>query len=105
MRRSVPTPLTTRRPPPPAPAPAPQEDAVTPGFAVLLMYALLLLILGAQTGLVIWKQKHKRSYELVRLPGAGRGGWARRAALAAAPQQASTAAGGPPRVRAPPRPP
>ena len=25
----------------------------------------VLLILGAQTGLVIWKQKHKRSYELV----------------------------------------
>lgn len=47
----------------------PQEDAVTPGFAILLMYALLLLILGAQTGLVIWKQKHKRSYELVGVQG------------------------------------
>jgi len=33
------------------------------------MYALLLLILGAQTGLVVWKQKHKRSYELVTLLG------------------------------------
>jgi hypothetical protein len=39
---------------------------VSPGFAILLMYLLLLLILGAQTGLVVWKKKHKRSYELVR---------------------------------------
>jgi hypothetical protein len=31
------------------------------------MYLLLLLILGAQTGLVLWKKKHKRSYELVSL--------------------------------------
>ncbi|GBF93490.1 hypothetical protein Rsub_06623 [Raphidocelis subcapitata] len=46
-----------------------EEDAVSPGFAILLMYSLLLLILGAQTGLVIWKQKHKRSYELVTLLG------------------------------------
>lgn len=43
-----------------------QEEAVSPGFAILLMYLLLLLILGAQTGLVLWKKKHKRSYELVR---------------------------------------
>ncbi|KIY94105.1 RING finger protein [Monoraphidium neglectum] len=42
-----------------------EEEAVSPGFAILLMYLLLLLILGAQTGLVLWKKKHKRSYELV----------------------------------------
>ncbi|KAI8467837.1 MAG: hypothetical protein J3K34DRAFT_460175 [Monoraphidium minutum] len=45
------------------------EDAVSPGFAIVLMYLLLLLILGAQTGLVVWKKKHKRSYELVTLLG------------------------------------
>jgi hypothetical protein len=56
-------------PPPPLRTHQSQEESVTPGFAILLMYALLLLILGAQTGLVIWKQKHKRSYELVTLLG------------------------------------
>jgi hypothetical protein len=66
------------------------EDRVDPAVAILLLYAFLvgaqgrwragwtlpraltraltpaqLLIIGAQAGLFYWKQKHKRSYELV----------------------------------------
>lgn len=64
-REFKPAPLVSPRLTPVSPRASPQEEAVSPGFAILLMYALLLLILGAQTGLVVWKKKHKRSYELV----------------------------------------
>lgn len=73
-----------------------EEDSISPGWAVLLMYMMLVrqdllgacssataahdavsgkpahlhcaqfMILGAQTGLVLWRKHHKRSYELVR---------------------------------------
>eukprot|EP00879_Flechtneria_rotunda_P026380 GHRR01028124.1.p1 GENE.GHRR01028124.1~~GHRR01028124.1.p1 ORF type:complete len:101 (+),score=18.32 GHRR01028124.1:172-474(+) len=44
-----------------------EEDQIAPGYAVLLMYLMLFMILGAQTGLVLWRKKHKRSYDLVRV--------------------------------------
>ncbi|KAF8065963.1 rnf121 [Scenedesmus sp. PABB004] len=46
-----------------------EEDRISPGWAVLLMYMMLFMILGAQTGLVVWRKQHKRSYELVSLAG------------------------------------
>lgn len=46
-----------------------EEDRIAPGYAVLLMYIMLFMILGAQTGLVMWRKKHKRSYDLVSLAG------------------------------------
>lgn len=45
------------------------ELETSPGVAILLLYVLLLLMLGAQTALFVWKKKHKRSYELVTLVG------------------------------------
>lgn len=44
-------------------------DRVSPVTAIFLLYAMLLLMLGAQAGLFWWKSKHKRSYELVTLTG------------------------------------
>ena len=38
-------------------------------WQVLIFYAVLVVMLGAQTGLFWWKRKHKRSYELVTLLG------------------------------------
>eukprot|EP00879_Flechtneria_rotunda_P021404 GHRR01022561.1.p1 GENE.GHRR01022561.1~~GHRR01022561.1.p1 ORF type:complete len:231 (+),score=50.92 GHRR01022561.1:172-864(+) len=46
-----------------------EEDQIAPGYAVLLMYLMLFMILGAQTGLVLWRKKHKRSYDLASLAG------------------------------------
>lgn len=44
-------------------------EPVSPVTAVLLLYATLILMLGAQAGLFWWKSKHKKSYELVTLTG------------------------------------
>ena len=35
------------------------------GVALLIFYAIMLTMVGAQSALFYWKKKHKRSYELV----------------------------------------
>jgi RING finger protein 121 len=45
------------------------EERMSPVAAILVLYSMLLLMLGAQAGLFYWKSKHKRSYELVTLTG------------------------------------
>jgi len=48
---------------------ADDEERMSPVAAILVLYSMLLLMLGAQAGLFYWKSKHKRSYELVTLTG------------------------------------
>lgn len=45
------------------------EERLSPGMAILLMYTLLFLMLGAQTALFVWKKRHQKSYDLVTLFG------------------------------------
>ncbi|GAX79202.1 hypothetical protein CEUSTIGMA_g6642.t1 [Chlamydomonas eustigma] len=45
------------------------QPALSPWMAVLILYGTMFLMLGAQTALFLWKQRHKRSYELVTLIG------------------------------------
>ena len=37
-----------------------------PALAIFLLYGTMFMMLGAQTGLFWWKNKHKKSYDLVR---------------------------------------
>lgn len=45
------------------------DTVVSPGVAIMLLYLLLFLMVGAQVALFVWKKKHKKSYELVTLMG------------------------------------
>jgi RING finger protein 121 len=52
--------------------PMPGEDDIprmNPFLAIILLYGVMLLMVGAQTGLFLWKKRHRKSYELVTLIG------------------------------------
>ncbi|PNW85410.1 hypothetical protein CHLRE_03g185100v5 [Chlamydomonas reinhardtii] len=51
---------------PPAPG---SEDRMSPFMAIILLYGVMLLMVGAQTALFLWKKRHRKSYELVTLLG------------------------------------
>lgn len=42
---------------------------MNPFLAIILLYGVMLLMVGAQTGLFLWKKRHRKSYELVTLIG------------------------------------
>ncbi|KAG2499840.1 hypothetical protein HYH03_002131 [Edaphochlamys debaryana] len=49
--------------------PVPGEERMSPFLAIILLYGIMLLMIGAQTALFIWKKRHRKSYELVTLLG------------------------------------
>lgn len=53
----------------PPPGVAEGDEPLSPALAIVLLYGLMLLMVGAQAGLFYWKKRHKRSYELVTLVG------------------------------------
>lgn len=47
---------------------------LSPLPAILLLYAIIFVMVGAQTALFMWKAKHRKSYDQVRgVPGVGWG--------------------------------
>ncbi|KXZ56725.1 hypothetical protein GPECTOR_1g653 [Gonium pectorale] len=42
---------------------------MSPFLAIILLYGIMLLMVGAQTALFLWKKRHRQSYELVTLIG------------------------------------
>ena len=53
--------------------PMPGEDdditPMNPFLAIILLYGVMLLMVGAQTGLFLWKKRSRKTYELVTLIG------------------------------------
>ncbi|EFJ52149.1 hypothetical protein VOLCADRAFT_120375 [Volvox carteri f. nagariensis] len=46
-----------------------REERMSPFLAILLLYGIMILMVGAQTALFLWKKRHRKSYELVTLLG------------------------------------
>ncbi|PNH12443.1 RING finger protein [Tetrabaena socialis] len=42
---------------------------MSPVLAIILLYGIMLLMVGAQTALFLWKKRHRKSYELITLLG------------------------------------
>ncbi|GLC38944.1 hypothetical protein PLESTB_000464200 [Pleodorina starrii] len=53
---------------PPAPGEE-REERMSPFLAIMLLYGIMILMVGAQTALFMWKKRHRKSYELVTLLG------------------------------------
>ncbi|GIL42988.1 hypothetical protein Vafri_801 [Volvox africanus] len=46
-----------------------QQERMSPFVAIILLYGIMILLVGAQTALFLWKKRHRKSYELVTLLG------------------------------------